>query len=69
MSAQVIRESNIASVSEISSVWFKPKGAKPSEFRVNLSKLGEILNDFKHGRGPKTTYQYQDAIAETEKLL
>jgi len=68
-SSQIFRASDNPNVAEIASVWFKPNSTKPSEFRNNLTKLGEILNDYKHGRGPKTPYEFQDANANAEKLL
>ncbi|GBO53054.1 type I restriction-modification system, DNA-methyltransferase subunit M [Pseudanabaena sp. lw0831] len=45
---------------DFSSIWFKGRGKKESEFAKNtLQCIVQKLNDFKHGRGPVNTYEYK----------
>jgi len=68
-SAQSIRQSNVPGISAIANVWFKGQGSRPSDFRKNLQRLGEMLNDFKHSRGPKTPREYKENSEEAHGLL
>jgi len=45
---------------DFSAIWFKGRGTKESEFAQNTKKcIVEKLNDFKHGRGPLNTHEYE----------
>jgi type I restriction enzyme M protein len=67
--AQTLRECAYEQATEVTGVWFKAKSSRPSEFRNNISTLGERLNDYKHSRGPKTPIQYKEAVSQTGTLL
>jgi hypothetical protein len=56
--------------SEFTSIWFKGRGSKESDFAMATKKdIVERLNDFKHGRGPSNTYEYKVAGEEQRARL
>lgn len=56
-------------VQNFSSIWFKGKGARPSDFSQALERLVKLKNDDKHDRGPKTAPEYREGCEELDQLL
>lgn len=55
---------------DFSSIWFKGAGKKESDFAVaTIDKIVKILNNFKHGRGPVNSYEYQEEGALQKNTL
>ncbi len=54
---------------DFSSLWFKGRGKKESDFAINTDKhIVQMLNNFKHGRGPVNTHEYKD-FGEKQAVL
>ena len=58
-----------AAVSSFANVWFRGRGAKPSDFAKLLPELVKLKNDFKHDRGPQTAHDYMTAMQEMSMKL
>ncbi|WP_286297671.1 type I restriction-modification system subunit M/S [Vibrio apostichopi] len=61
-SCTVLRSVEDAPLAEdFSSMWFKGRGKKESEFATSTNKhIVEPLNNFKHGRGPVNSHEYKE---------
>lgn len=50
---------------DFSALWFRGSGRKESEFAANTNThIVQMLNNFKHGRGPVNTYEYKHLGSE-----
>lgn len=58
-----------ALIGSFSTLWFRGKSTKPSDFSDLLAKIPTFKNAFKHDRGPDTTEGYKAASLELEALL
>lgn len=69
-SAKFIKDNlHSAFSSSFSNLWFKGRGSSLSDFGKVLKKIIEWKNDFKHDRGPKTDYQYEEMVKELNHKL
>jgi type I restriction enzyme M protein len=60
--ARLLRgETKLSAIESFSGLWFRGTGNKQSKFGEIVSDIGELINDFKHGRGPKNEPQYEEA--------
>jgi type I restriction-modification system DNA methylase subunit len=58
-SASMLRSNDqFAAARSFASIWYKGKGGKQSHFGKLIQDLVARKNDFKHDRGPQTSYEY-----------
>lgn len=53
----------------ICSLWFKGGGTNATDFSKQAKELVELKNDQKHDRGPKTTYEYEQAAEYIQEII
>jgi hypothetical protein len=74
-SCRILRDlKDVPLADDFSAIWFKGTGKRESEFAKNTRQcVVEKLNDFKHGRGPSNTHEYElsgkKQIADINNLL
>jgi hypothetical protein len=59
----------LAAIGSFASLWFKGSGKRESEFARATKQLVDLKNDFKHDRGPKTRYEYEQAVGKMDATL